>query len=246
MKRLLFLALALVAAAGCDSMGLRHPVPEDLVGQAEVPGFVGKRVLVDPDRISIEQINKLLGNDAVMRAPATDTNRPLTQLALSSGGPRGAYGAGLLCGWTAARSRPDFDIVTGISTGALMGPYAFLGPAYDQKLKTAYTTITDKDVFRKRGKLEILFGADSAVDTTPLEKTIEAEIDQEMMDAIAAEYRKGRRFYVGTSDLDAQCLTIWDMGAIAASGRPDARKLFARYCAPRLRFPWHFRQCYFR
>jgi Patatin-like phospholipase len=221
-----FLAFVLLAAtAGCDTMGSRHPVPEDLTDQAVVPGFAGDRLLVEVEHIKVGQIDALLGS-AVTRARALDTNQPLTQLAISGGGSHGAFGAGLLCGWTDAGNRPEFDIVTGISTGALIAPYAFLGPAYDQKLKTAYTTTTDKDIFRKRSKLEILFGADAALDTTPLEKTIDHEMDQSLIDAIAAEYRKGRRFYVGTSDLDAQSLMIWDMGAIAGSGRPDARKLF--------------------
>jgi predicted patatin/cPLA2 family phospholipase len=162
----------------------------------------------------------------VDRARAGDTNRPLTGLMISGGGARGAYGAGLLCGWAGAGTRPEFDIVTGISTGALIGPYAFLGPAYDQKLKTAYTTMTDKEIFEKHGIFEILFGTDSMASSAPLARTIYAQMDQAMIDAVAAEYRKGRRFYVGTSDLDAQCLMVWDMGAIAASGRPDARKLF--------------------
>jgi hypothetical protein len=227
MKKIYLPIFILLVAAGCSSTSSRHPVPENLVSQAEVPDFPGDRLLVEPIHVKIEQFDGLLGT-AVTRAQAIDTNRPLTQLAISGGGPRGAYGAGLLCGWTKAGNRPEFDIVTGISTGALMGPYAFLGPAYDQQLQTAYTTITDKDVFTRRSKLKILFGADSVVDTSPLAKTIDKEMNQAMMDAIAAEYRKGRRFYVGTSDLDAQCLMIWDMGAIAASGRPDARALFCK------------------
>jgi predicted patatin/cPLA2 family phospholipase len=224
-KQYFFAIVLLAATAGCDTMGSRNPVPENLVTQAEVPGFAGDRLLVEPQHIKIGQIDALLGS-AVTRAEAVDTNQPLTELAISGGGSRGAYGAGLLCGWTEAGNRPEFDIVTGISTGALIAPYAFLGPAYDAQLKTAYTTTSDKDIFKKRSKLKILFGADAALDTTPLAKTIDQEINQALMDAIAAEHRKGRRFYVGTSDLDAQTLMIWDMGAIAASGRSGARQLF--------------------
>jgi hypothetical protein len=215
----------LILVAGCSSMGTRHPVPENSLSKAEVPGFPGVRTLVEPARTQPDQFDQLLGN-AVARARDSDTNRPLTVLMISGGGARGAYGAGLLCGWTEAGNRPEFDIVTGISTGALIGPYAFLGPAYDQKLKTAYTTMPDKDIFEKHGLFEILFGTDSMASSAPLARSIYAQVDQPMVDAIATEYRKGRRFYVGTSDLDAQCLMVWDMGAIAASGRPDARKLF--------------------
>jgi Patatin-like phospholipase len=225
-NRHLFAFVLLVLVAGCNSMGSRHPVPENLLSRAEISGLPGVRTMVSPGHIDPGQFVRLLG-DAVERARAV-TNRPLTLLALSGGGSRGAYGAGLLCGWTGSGNRPEFDVVTGISTGSLLGPYAFLGPAYDQKLKEAYTTITDKDVFKERDPIEILFGADSVVDTSPLAKTLEEQMDQGVIDAVAAEYRKGRRFYVGTSDLDAQCLMVWDMGAIAASGRPDARKLFCK------------------
>jgi predicted patatin/cPLA2 family phospholipase len=214
----------LLLAAGCSSTGSRHPVPESMVSRAEIPGQPGVRTLVEPAQARADQFDHLLGN-AVARA-AAPTNRPLTLLAISGGGSRGAYGAGLLCGWTEAGNRPEFDVVAGISTGALMGPYAFLGPAYDQRLKAAYTTVTDKDVYEKHGFIKILFGTDAVASSAPLAASIMKEMDQNMMDAIAAEYRKGRRFYVGTSDLDAQCLMVWDMGAIAASGRPDARKLF--------------------
>jgi hypothetical protein len=227
MKNLSLLVFILLAAAGCSSTATRHPVPENLVGKAEVPDFPGDRIIQRTDRINLHQFDELLG-DAVTRAQTLDTNRPLTELAISGGGSRGAYGAGLLCGWTRAGTRPEFDIVTGISTGALMGPYAFLGSAYDDQLKTAYTTITDKDIFIKRGKLKILFGADAVLDTSPLAKKIEGEMTPAMLNAIAAEYRKGRRFYVGTCDLDEQSLWIWDMGAIAASGRPDAHDLFCK------------------
>lgn len=213
--------------AGCSSTPARHPVPESLASEAEVPNFSGDRIIQGTDRINLQRIDDLLG-DAITRAEAQDTNRPLTELAISGGGSRGAYGAGLLCGWTRAGDRPQFDIVTGISTGALMGPYVFLGSAYDEQLKTAYTTISDKDIYTKRGKLKILFGVDSVLDTAPLAKKIDGEMTPAMLEAIAAEHRKGRRFYVGTCDLDAQSIWIWDMGAIAASGRPDARELFCK------------------
>ena len=227
MKNLFLLSFIVLAVAGCSSTASRNPVPEHLVGHAEVPGYPGDRIIQRTDRVNLQPVNEMLGN-AVTRAQAIDTNRPLTQLAISGGGARGAYGAGLLCGWTRAGNRPEFDIVTGISTGALMGPYAFLGSAYDEQLKTAYTTASDKDIYTKRGKLKILFGADSVLDTAPLAKRINEEITPAMFDAIAAEYRKGRRFYVGTCDLDDQSLWIWDMGAIAASGCPDAHELFCK------------------
>ena len=213
----------MILVAGCSSMGNRHPVPEKLVSQAQIPGLPQARVVVDPVRLKMSEVDQMLG-DAPARAKAS--HRPITLLALSGGGPNGAYGAGLLCGWTKAGDRPEFDIVVGISTGSLIGPYAFLGPAYDEQLKKGYTTVSDKDIFKKRWMLSVLFGADSVASSEPLAKLITEEMDHGIIDAVAAEWRKGRRFYVGTSDLDSQRLVVWDMGAIAASGATNSHKLF--------------------
>jgi hypothetical protein len=212
-----------VAVAGCTSMGSRHPVPANLVDRAQVPGLPEARTVLDPVDVNVTNVDRMLGN-AIERA--RQRGKPLTLLALSGGGPQGAYGAGLLCGWTQAGGRPEFDVVVGISTGSLIGPFAFLGPAYDEQLKKGYTTVTDKQVYDKRSVFAILFGSDSVASSAPLAKLIAQEMNQGVIDAVAAEYRKGRRFYVGTTDLDAQCLMVWDMGAIAASRRPDAARLF--------------------
>jgi hypothetical protein len=217
--------LLLVLIAGCTSMGSRHPVPEGLVDQASVPGLPRVRAIVDVAHVRLSQMDQLLGNAA---ARARRDHQPVTMLALSGGGPQGAYGAGLLCGWTKTGSRPEFDVVVGISTGSLIGPYAFLGPAYDEQLKQGYTTVTDKDIFKKRHLISVLFGADSVASSAPLAKLIAREMDPDIIEAVAAEYRKGRRFYVGTSDLDAQRLVVWDMGAIAASGQPGSHELFCK------------------
>lgn len=146
-------------------------------------------------------------------------------LAISGGGGDGAFGAGLLCGWTAAGNRPSFKLVTGISTGALTAPFAFLGPAYDDKLKQVYTTVTSRDIF----KLKPLFGmlqTDAVALNDPLAKLTTEYVDKKMLADIAAEHAKGRRLYIGTSALDAQRPVVWNMGAIAASGRPEALELF--------------------
>ena len=187
---------ALALAAGCTSMGNRHPVPEELVGQAHVPGYPEARLMVDPVRIKMSDVDRMLGG-AIARAQTN--NHPITLLALSGGGPHGAYGAGLLCGWTKTGDRPDFDVVVGISTGSLIGPYAFLGPRYDEQLKKGYTTVTDADIFKKRSVFAVLMGADSAASSEPLAKLIAEEMDHGIIDAVAAEYHKGRRFYVGAT-----------------------------------------------
>jgi hypothetical protein len=236
------LAGAMMLAAGCGSLRPRQPVPAALVEQAQIPGLAGVRMFLHPLRLDIAQIDHSLTN-ANPRAARSD--RPLTLLALSGGGGDGAFGAGVLCGWTAAGDRPEFDIVTGISTGALIGPYAFLGAACDADLRQNYTTISDKDIFKKRGLFGILKARDAATSSAPLAKLIAKQIDEARLEAIAAEHRKGRRFYVATSDLDAGRSVVWDMGAIAASGRPDALELFRKVLLASASIPVAFPPVYF-
>jgi len=147
--------------------------------------------------------------------------KPITLrgLALSGGGSHGAYGAGVLIGWTDAGTRPEFDVVTGISTGALTATAVFLGPEYDDSLRM-YTKVTNKDIFKSRGLLAVLL-KDSMYDSAPLRAIIAKQIDDEVIQAVAGEYAKGRRLFIGTVNLDAQAFTIWNMGLIASSDRPD-------------------------
>jgi len=130
-------------------------------------------------------------------------------LAISGGGGDGAYGAGILNGWTRAGTRPQFEVVTGISTGALSAPYAFLGSAYDDELKEIYTTINDKDVMKKKGPISGVFGS-SMTDNSPLKALVAKYVTQDLLDKIAIEGGKGRRLLVGTTNLDAQRPVVWD------------------------------------
>jgi len=203
----------------------------------------GVRVFLHPLHVDVAQIDHSLTNANPRLA---EHGRRLTLLALSGGGGDGAFGAGVLCGWTAAGTRPEFDIVTGISTGALIGPYAFLGAAYDAELKQNYTTISDKDIMKKRGLFGILKTRDAVTSSEPLAKLIAKEIDQARLEAIAVEHRKGRRFYVATSDLDAGRGVVWDMGAIATSGSPDALELFRKVLLASASIPVAFPPVYFK
>lgn len=141
-------------------------------------------------------------------------------LALSSGGADGAFGAGVISGLTESGKRPDFTVVTGVSTGALMAPFVFLGAKYDDRLRDAYTTITAADVFELGGKGESFF------DTWPLKDLIAKRVTPELLNDIAAEHRRGRRLLVMTTNLDAERPVAWNMGAIAAKGGDKALKLF--------------------
>lgn len=145
-------------------------------------------------------------------------------LAMSGGSGDGAYGAGFLNGWTVRGDRPQFEVVTGVSTGSLTAPFAFLGSKYDGALREIYTRYGDEQLFRTKGVFGLL--SESLYDNTPLRQIIERYATDALLDEIAAEHRKGRRLLVQTTNLDAQRPVIWDMGAIAASGQPDRRKLF--------------------
>jgi Patatin-like phospholipase len=156
---------------------------------------------------------------------ATDFNKALPSqpglwLILSSGGEDGAFGAGLLNGLSASGKRPDYSVVTGVSTGALMAPFAFAGPRYDAQLRRAYTQITAADIFEAGQTPE------SFIESWPLKELIGKEITPSLLADIAAEHRRGRRLFVITTDLDAERSVVWNMGAIAAHGGEDALNLF--------------------
>jgi predicted acylesterase/phospholipase RssA len=151
---------------------------------------------------------------------------PAYFLAISGGGDNGAYGAGFLNGWTAAGTRPQFKVVTGVSTGALIAPFAFLGPKYDYVIERVYTTTSQRDIFKKRGVVSALFG-DAMADTRPLAKVISSYVNRTLLDEIAAEYAKGRLLLVGTANLDSLEPVVWNMTAIAASRDPGAIALFS-------------------
>lgn len=149
---------------------------------------------------------------------------PTAFLAISGGGDDGAYGAGLLIGWTARGDRPNFAVVTGISTGALSAPFAFLGPDYDDELKQVYTETSADDIFSKEPLLGLISG-DAVTDTTPLKRLIARYVDEAMVRRIAEEYDKGRLLLIATTNLDQARSIIWNIGAIAKSTDPRAREL---------------------
>ena len=153
------------------------------------------------------------------------SREPSNVLVLSGGGANGAYTAGVLNGWTAAGNRPQFDVVTGISTGALIAPFAFLGSEFDELIKRNYTELHDRDIFTRRW-LPALVYADSLADSAPLRMRISNEFTPTVLKRISEAHREGRRLYVGTTDLDTKRLVVWDMGAIAESDDPNKLELF--------------------
>lgn len=219
--------LTILMLTGCTALP-RNPVPVEDMHRAEVPGMPPVRARaghLDPDFqadlvLSVKQ-------EPPGAFPLDAGGYPVYHaLALSGGGSSGAFGAGILNGWTDAGTRPDFKVVTGISTGALIAPFAFLGPAFDEQLKAVYTTVQTQDILERLNIMRILFEGEAFACTTPLEQMIETHFDENFLAAVARAHSLGRRLYVGTTHMDAQTLMVWNMGAIAGSGHPDALQLF--------------------
>jgi predicted acylesterase/phospholipase RssA len=220
---LLSAVLILANTQGCASVPKRNPVPEEFSKSAEIPDIPRARIWGDEP--PPWEAAWLAMSPAELQAQYSGIiGRKHYYLAISGGGPKGAFGAGLLVGWTAVGTRPQFTMVTGISTGALSAPFAFLGPAYDDKLREIYTSYSTEDLLKRRSIFALL-SSDAGASTEPLRAKIAEYFDQEVIDAIAAEHRKGRRLLIGTTNLDADRPVIWNIGSIAASGAPDSLKL---------------------
>ena len=216
-------------AAGCAGIE-RQPVPASLVSQAAVPGLAYARFWGDevPKDIYTFAQTHMPRIKRLASRVALENGQPLVEyLALSGGAEDGAFGAGLLVGWSKRGDRPRFEVVTGVSAGALIAPYAFLGPSYDRQLAELWTDF-DADLVAAPQLLLGLLGAEAIADSTPLRNLIAKHVDQRMLDQIAREYRNGRVLMIGTTNLDAQRQVIWNMGEIAAAASrdPEAIELF--------------------
>ena len=221
--------LLAIISQGCATSPTRLPaVPGELTARAEIPGMPGVRHVAGGDMAELTRIAlDALKQEQELHAKQGRTGAlpPAVYVAISGGGDNGAYTAGLLNGWTAAGTRPEFKLVTGISTGALIAPFAFLGPKYDATLKEVYTTVSPKDVLVPRSLLGG-FMSDAMADNTPLWNLTRKSVTESFLREIAAEYAKGRFLLIATADLDARRPIIWDMGKIATYGGPKAVDLF--------------------
>lgn len=216
----LLLSLVLVACAGSYDRTNVTPTAETYEGFYPAAASAEVRQFEDGGAASLAS----LGSQLQPTLAQVPDGRGLNILALSGGGQHGAYGAGVLNGWTASGQRPDFDIVTGISTGSLIAPFAFLGSEYDARLKRFYTQTTTRDVAR----LDVagaIFGRGFLGKTTPLRAAIERELTDDLITEIGAEHRKGRRLLVGTTNIDAERPVLWDIGQLAQIETPQARAL---------------------
>jgi predicted acylesterase/phospholipase RssA len=234
----LFLGLAL---AGCATVAARVAVPEQLAPIAVVPGMETVRVWGDASfpraLLQAEFPNLKAKYDA--RAKSGDHKPVSNLLAISGGADDGAFGAGLLVGWTERGDRPEFDLVTGISAGALIAPFAYLGRDYDRQLAGLFTSYSADQIYQAN-VLTGLFGGSALADSGPLAQLIEHYVDAPFLKRVAEERAKGRFLLIGTTNLDAQRPVYWDMGRIAQSADPRAPELFRRVLLASASFPGIF------
>jgi hypothetical protein len=222
------LLAGLLAIAGCTTAPPRVPYTQQELAEAVIPGIPGARLWADDPAIAT-------GRRSVV---SRSTQAQPTILALSGGGADGAFGAGLLSGWTARGTRPKFTFVTGSSAGALLAPFAFLGPSYDETIKGVFASGEMSNLLQTDA-FSALFGA-SAFKSAPLRELIARHVDPDLLAAIAREHRTGRRLYIVTTNLDAQRTAIWDMGRISESGDPGALELFRNIMAASATVPGVF------
>ena len=220
--RLLILITALLVSA-CSGV-VRNPMPGDVFQQATVLGRDDLRFWANENFSPTWLTQSPEQAEEVRRNHPAIANTEHNYLAISGGGANGAYGAGLLVGWSALGTRPVFTMVTGISTGALTAPFAFLGERYDEQLQEVYTTLDTSSIL-ELGNVFNVFRADAITDVTPLKNTIKKYVTDDMIAEIAAVHRRGRTLLIGTTNLDAGAAIYWNIGRIANTGDPDAAAL---------------------
>jgi predicted acylesterase/phospholipase RssA len=209
--------------SGCAIPVRGTPVPAPGSTAATVLGIPNERFFPSFSTAPLEQeFIAAVGRQRSSHGLLPDAPLPeLELLSVSGGGENGAFGAGLLCGWSAQGTRPVFELVTGVSTGALIAPFAFLGSSYDPQLRYVFTGHFPKDILANRFFSAAIFD-DAMADNTPLFKTLSTYVNEAMLADIAAAYDSGRLLLLGTTDLDAQLPVIWNIGVIAKSGHPRA------------------------
>ncbi|MDX2156132.1 MAG: patatin-like phospholipase family protein [Hyphomicrobiaceae bacterium] len=229
--RLAYGMLAVVLIAGCAATVPRNtPTSALAADKAVVPGIPHARIWGDVAPVDlVAEIDKHMPSlkRLAQSARIVDGRPHVTIMALSGGGPGGAFGAGLLKGWTAHGTRPKFDVVTGVSAGAIIAPFAFLGPAYDAQLEHIWTRYETNELVVAQ-ILPAILGGPALADTGPLQQLIEHYVDRRFLRAVAAEHVRGRMLLIGTTNLDAERPVYWNMGEIAASRHPRALELFRK------------------
>jgi predicted patatin/cPLA2 family phospholipase len=221
---LLLIGLVFGLTAGC-AYRQTTPCPTPAASGINTRDLIDPPAQEEQERLmnlrTAEQYATRVRDELKAKAPPGRPARNI--LCLSGGGSYGAYSAGVLCGWTERGDRPCFDVVTGISTGALIAPLAFLGPKYDPLLKEFYTTLENRDVYRLHPVRGLL--GESLADNAPLARLIEQNITPEVIAEVADAHSQGRRLYVGTTEEEGKRFVVWDLGAIACRNGPGDPQL---------------------
>lgn len=217
LSNLVFLALLILSACGTAperSLSTKSP------SYAALPNGNDPLNPTQPSKLYAAVAAK--PGDNLIRLLERKHKRPLNLLSLSGGGQNGAFGAGFLIGWRENGTRPLFDVVGGVSTGALMATHAFLGePADDAKLEEIYTNVTKSDIYTDRSIFDIISGADSLSRTAPLRALLAKVITEKELKRVAAAYDQGRILVIGTTNVDYDQTWVWNMSLIAKAGNLD-------------------------
>lgn len=227
-RMILLLVACTLGLFGCTPK--RNPLPELFLAEATIPGLNDVRSLEAPTSQAFRDDLRI----SFIQARAHQAARPPTDsaaihiLTLSGGGANGAFGAGLLCGWTESGSRSQFKVVAGISTGALIAPFAFLGPDHDPTLRHLYTSLDTRDLIGLWPRMIARGTIDSLADSHKVANLIQHHYDRALIRQIARAHQQGRRLYVATASLDANRLVVWNMGAIALYDTPESTALFQK------------------
>ncbi|MBW2495400.1 MAG: patatin-like phospholipase family protein [Deltaproteobacteria bacterium] len=238
MTTTVFPILVLIAvSSGCISAPERELSSE----RANYSVLVTGRDPLDLDRFISTNQGERAAHRSLFRHYERERGRALNILLLSGGGQNGAFGAGFIKGWRESGRRPEFDIVTGVSTGALLATHAFLGtPADDAVLEGIFTGVEAPDIYTEKGVFGVLFGANSLFDTAPLDALLKRVITPEMIALVAAEHDEGRRLFVATTNLDYNQTWVWDLTLLAKQGGPDVLERYRKILMASSAFPIMF------
>lgn len=243
---IVILALFTLFLTACTKELLRNPVPPEYQQTAEVVDMPGVRAWGDErSELFHQDVVNSINNEAEGMFPRGPNGEfQYSGLALSGGGDHGAFGAGFLRGWSQSGNRPTFKIVTGISTGAMIAPFALLGENYDDILKKAFTTITVANIYDEHSLLSAYLN-ESLADNHPLKELVHEVVSDEVIDAIGKAHLNGQRLFIGTTNFDSQRPVIWNMGAVANSVHPEAYGVFREILVASAAIPIFFPAVFF-
>ncbi len=215
-------ALLAFAPVGCACRKHHEQAPTPAAAGLNTNNLIDPSAQVPADLAAGPEFRSQVGDGTFGPQPNPLSHRR-SVLCLSAGGTYGAYSAGILCGWSGRGDRPQFDVVTGVSTGAMIAPFAFLGPRYDRQIKDFFTRTESRDIYRIRPFRLVV--AESLADNSPLAERIDRMLTVELLRQIAREHVRGRRLYIGTTEAEGRRFVIWDIGEIATRGTEQDRQL---------------------